>query len=280
MLPTWLFEADVFGETADALKAEVRRQGMACYVTRQDLLTKGAGDTFHGRRIGEDDCVIASGCFPFVNYIKTHRSWIPGVWCTPEILACSTYYPHFAPYVLNDPHWITTGVEATGAADRIFEELSHDGKVFVRPDGCQKIFTGRVVDRDEFPTALARARYDPETKVVIAPPRRIGREWRLVIAEDKVIAGSQYFAEGELELAPHCPDEVLGFASRMLRETHWRPDPIFMLDVCESEGKLHLLEINGFSCSALYPCDHAAVVTAAAQLAERAWRNRDRGTLE
>ena len=38
MRPTWLFEVDVFGETAEPLKAEIRRQGMACHVTREDLL--------------------------------------------------------------------------------------------------------------------------------------------------------------------------------------------------------------------------------------------------
>jgi hypothetical protein len=47
-----------------------------------------------------------------------------------------------------------------------------------------------------------------------------------------------------------------------------------MLDVCESEGGLYLLELNGFSSSAVYPCDHAAVVSAASDLAARRWRRR------
>jgi hypothetical protein len=40
MRPTWLFEADVFGLTAEPLKAEIRRQEMWCHVTRQSLLAR------------------------------------------------------------------------------------------------------------------------------------------------------------------------------------------------------------------------------------------------
>jgi hypothetical protein len=44
----------------------------------------------------------------------------------------------------------------------------------------------------------------------------------------------------------------------MLAEVRWRPDPIFMLDVCDADGHLWLVEINGFSFSWLYQCDVAA----------------------
>jgi hypothetical protein len=78
MSPTWLFEADVFGQTADPLKAEIRRQGMWCHVTRQDLLARGHGDAFGGHRIAPDDCVIACGCFPFIRFVLDNRRWAPG----------------------------------------------------------------------------------------------------------------------------------------------------------------------------------------------------------
>ena len=40
------------------------------------------------------------------------------------------------------------------------------------------------------------------------------------------------------------------------------PDPVFVLDVCESDTGLHLLEINPFSGADLYGCDRAALVQA------------------
>src|SRR5262249_32527727 len=64
--PAWLFEADVFGATADPIKAEIRRRGMGCEITRQDLLARGLAAQHLG------DCVIACGSFPFVRHVQTH----------------------------------------------------------------------------------------------------------------------------------------------------------------------------------------------------------------
>ncbi len=48
----------------------------------------------------------------------------------------------------------------------------------------------------------------------------------------------------------------------------------------ESNGKLHLLELNSFSCSGLYVCDWAAVIHAASAAAENEWnaQNATRNT--
>ena len=53
-----------------------------------------------------------------------------------------------------------------------------------------------------------------------------------------------------------CPAEVRAFATKMLAEVRWRPDPIFMMDVCQAEGRLRLIELNGFSIS----CCMAAIL--------------------
>ena len=131
-----------------------------------------------------------------------------------------------------------------------------------------QLFVGRRVSRDAFADILSPTRYDPATAVVIAPPKPIGREWRLVVAEDRVIAGSQYAVNGRRAITPDLPAEVRSFAESMLSEVRWRPDPIFMLDLCESAGRLWLVELNSFSASWLYACDLAAVVSTAAELAE------------
>jgi hypothetical protein len=272
MRPTWLFEADVFGLTAEPLKAEVRRQGMWVHVTRQSLLAHG-DDSYRGHRIGPNDCVVACGCFPFVRFVLANRRWAPGGWCAPDNLACAAYYPHFQQYLLNRRHVITTGVAAVRNRNEIFASVGHSGRVFVRPDGCQKTFTGRVVDADEFEAALAPARYDPETRVVVAEPRSIAREWRLIVAEGAVIAAGQYLVDGEIVTAPSCPPKVLTFATDVLSAVSWYPDELFMMDVCESDGELRLIELNPFSSSAIYPCDYRAVVSVVSRLATRRWES-------
>jgi hypothetical protein len=254
MKPTWLIEADVFGAEAEPLKAEIRRQGMACHVVRHDSLFGGRPETVRGRIPSDDECVIFYGS------------------CSADDLACSTYYGYFGRYLLNRRYVMLPGVEAIRLRDWLFEVLARDDKVFVRPSGMQKLFTGRCIDRDEFAIALAPARYDPATLVVVAEPREIAREWRLVIAEGRVIAASQYARGGAREFVPDCPAAVRTFADEILGGVSWRPDAMFMMDVGESEGRLSLVELNSFSCSGLYRCDLAAVVETASRLAASAWQ--------
>ena len=73
------------------------------------------------------------------------------------------------------------GVEAIRQSDWLFSVFGGGEEVFARPGGCHKLFVGRCVHRESFASALSPSRYDPATQVVIAAPRKIGREWRLVV---------------------------------------------------------------------------------------------------
>jgi hypothetical protein len=274
MRPSWLIEADVYGAAAEPLFAEVRRQGMACRALSHRELIRGVVPEVGGGPLPGDACVVSYGTFPFVRHVQLHRDWVPGAWCDPEALDCAAYYAHFGKYLLGGRYAMMPGVEAVRQRAWIYGSLARGGRVFVRPAGCHKLFVGRCVAADSFADALAPARYDPETLVVVAEPRAIAREWRLVVAGSEVIAASQYARDGAPAPAPGCPDGVRAFVVAMLADVRWRPDPIFMVDVGEADGGLALVELNGFSCSWLYRCDFAAVVARASDLASRAWEGR------
>ncbi|MBA4189317.1 MAG: hypothetical protein C0467_15075 [Planctomycetaceae bacterium] len=72
-------------------------------------------------------------------------------------------------------------------------------------------------------------------------------------------------------MAAGCPGEVVEFANAMLAEVQWRPDELFMLDVCETGHGLRLVELNSFSCSWLYASNFTTVVEVASRLASNAW---------
>ncbi|MCI0458765.1 MAG: ATP-grasp domain-containing protein [Gemmataceae bacterium] len=271
MRPTWLIEAGVYGAEADPLIAEIRRQGMAVEVVPHQTLVKGPLPVVGGRALAPGDRVIGYGTFPFARQIQLHHRWLPGAWCDPANLDCATYFAHFGRFLLNQHYALLPGVEAIRQQDWLFEVFGRDDEVFARPAGCHKLFTGRRITRDAFASALSPTRYDPGTLVLVAEPRPVEREWRLVVAGNEVIAASQYATAGERDLAPGCPGEVGRFVETMLAEVRWRPDPIFMVDVCASEGRLWLVELNGFSCSWLYRCDLSAVVTRASELAGAVW---------
>ena len=274
MRPIWLIEAGVYDGEIVPLLAEIRRQGMAVGVVPYKSLTKGAVPEVDGQPIAPDACVIAYGTFPFARQVQLHHPWAPGAWCNAENLDCGTYFAYFGRYLLNQHYMIMPGVEAIRQRDWLFEILGEDDEVFARPTSCHKLFVGRRVSREAFGSILSPTRYDPATAVVIAPPREIGREWRLIVIDDRVVSGSQYAVNGERAISSNLPAEVVEFAERMLSEVRWRPDPIFMLDVCDAEGRLWLVELNSFSGSWLYQCDLAKVVAGAAELASVMWARR------
>jgi hypothetical protein len=262
--PVWLIESGVYGAEIEPLAAEVRLQGMECrFVTYREVV-KGPAPLPPG------GCAIVNGTYPTVRHAMLRSGWHPGGWCSPESLDCAAYYPHFADFLLNGRHEILTGVAGIREKERLFREFAHDGRVFARPTSVHKLFVGRLIAEEDFETALAPTRYDSDSRIVIAEPRELGREWRLVVASNEVIAGSQYAERGVKSVAPGCPDEVLAFARGMLAAVAWWPDELFMLDVCESPEGLRLVELNSFSCSWLYACDFAAVVKAASRAAARA----------
>ncbi len=275
MRPVWLIESGVYGEEITPLLNEIRHQGMLAIVTSQGLLKKVANPVLHGQGILEPDaCVIGYGTFPFAQQILLHHPWIPGAWCSADNLDCSRYFAHFGPYLLNEHYAIMPGIEAIRQSDWLFEVFGHTNLVFARPSSCHKIFVGRCIDRESFASALAPTRYDPASLVVIARPKSIEREWRAVVIGDRFISGSQYAMNGQRAIVAECPAEVLSFAESILAEVPWRPDSAFMMDVCESGGRLYLVELNSFSGSWLYACNLKEVVAAASEHAFDVWKRR------
>jgi hypothetical protein len=267
--PIWILEVGVFGQNSERLRTAVERQGLECYVVGQHTLTNNLELLRADGPLTEEDCVVCYSSFPMAHFIQEQRAWTPGSWCAFDNLACSTYYAYWGRYLLNARYTMLPGVEAIRQQDFLYEVFGQSGEVSVRPNTVEKLFVGRCVGQEEFASAIAPARYRPAEMVVVAAKQPILREWRLVVAESRIVAAGQYYANGELSVVPVCPDEVGAFAAEMLREVGWRPDPIFMLDICESQGRLWLLELNSFGCSGLYGCDLDAVVEAASDLARK-----------
>lgn len=277
MRPAWLIEAGIYGDEATPLLHEIRQQGMIADIVPHQSLRKGSTPVVEGQPLTPERCVIGYGTFPFAQQILLYHRWVPGAWCSLANLDCAAYFAHFGGYLLNQRYAIMPGVEAIRQRDWLFSVFGRNDRVFARPTSCHKLFTGRCVDRASFAAALAPTRYDPTTLVVIAAPQPIAREWRLIVIEDRVISGSQYALDGKRAIVADCPSEVREFSESMLAEVRWRPDRAFMLDVCESAGRLWLVELNSFSGSWLYRCDLAAVVAAASDLAEQIWRSSHAG---
>lgn len=271
MRPTWLIEANVEGLPSEALQAEVRRQGLKCHVVKYLPSLSAPKDIAGAESLAMDACVVFRGTLLLVRHIQATRRWKPGGWCSFSNLACSSYYAHFGPYLLNREYALLPVAEALRLADRLFGRYASEGSLFVRPDSVDKSFPGAVVDRSGFTRTISATAFDPTTLILVARPKKILREWRLIVASSEIIAGSQYRTDKEVAVVAGYPDEVLAFARTALEQVEWRPDPMFIMDVCDSEDGLRLIELNSFGCSGHYLADLPAVVQRASELAALGW---------
>jgi hypothetical protein len=271
MRPTWLIEANVDGLPTEALQFEIRRQGMKCYVIKYLPNLPAPKDIAGSEHVPFDACVVFRGSLPLMRHIQASRRWRPGGWCSFANLACSTYYSYFGPFLLNREYTMLPVAEAARLTDSLFARHGNGEVVFVRPDSVDKSFTGTVADKFSFLQTIAGAAFDPTTLILVARPKRLSYEWRLVVAGDNAIAGSQYRTGKVAEVVAGCPDEVKAFAATVLEQVEWRPAPLFIMDICDSEEGLRLLELNSFGCSGHYLADLEVVVEKASEAARLSW---------
>jgi hypothetical protein len=98
----------------------------------------------------------------------------------------------------------------------------------------------------------------------------IHAEWRFVVVDQQIVAGSQYKERGVLTIRAECDAEA-GRLATTIAGGSFQPDPVWVIDVCRTaDGAYRVLEIGAFSFASLYACDKDAVVDGVSQAAIRA----------
>ena len=94
---------------------------------------------------------------------------------------------------------------------------------------------------------------------MVAPEKKITKEFRFVVSGGKILTGCQYIENDELECSEKVDDAAYGLAKEIAGV--WQPDELYTLDICKYETDFGaddyaLLELNSFSSSAFYLCDY------------------------
>lgn len=141
--------------------------------------------------------------------------------------------------------------------------------MFIKPDTNDKSFIGGVVKKELFDVwAKSSNRYglvDQTQLCVVSTPVEIYQEWRLFVANKKVVAGSLYSHKGMLCQEPYYPDEVKTFAEKMAQI--WEPHPIYVMDIAETQEGLKLCEIGSANCAGFYKAEIKPIIEAMAKIA-------------
>lgn len=263
---TWIIEPDIFNDNDARLVEAARSQGHEVIRWNDEWLMT------HKFPKPSNSFIVFHGSLGNASQIRKLTTWKPGAFCSTEKFYCSAWYAECQTWLLHKKWTRTTVSEFVRDPDTIFSELAAADSVFVRPDSPLKPFSGRVLARNNISMkALDYGFYydDENLPIVVTPLRVIDNEWRFVIVSQQVVAASAYIADGRDESQSVVPNTVWDYAQAIaLRMSP--PDDVYILDVCESGGSLHLLELNPFSGADLYACDRNAIVKAVLHLAHQA----------
>jgi hypothetical protein len=253
----WLIESEVFNDEDDLLIDALKEMSVDHVVTK-------VGKTYEEyiNEMKSHEFMVFHGSLQFCKLIKMKTNWI-GAFCNLPQFECLYYYPRFGKHLLNSNYVMLPFGELKRRKDWLLEKVGTNNKAFIRPSSGYKTFTGKVVsghnwDRD---VDMFGFRINPEELVVVAKPKEILKEWRVVVVDHKVIAATQY-KEGEETVRNGTVDQsILDYAQEIVNDVDYEPDPAWTLDICETHDKLAVLEVGSFSCAGLYACDPKPIVT-------------------
>lgn len=160
--------------------------------------------------------------------------------------------------------------------DAIFMDLnnhvnaSFESDMFIKPSDDLKSFIGGILPsgisiRDFVLTKSSFMAGWNKGTVLIAPPREIHSEYRFFVVNGEPVTGSNYFKEGEINIALPIPDEV-SIASKNLA-SQFQPDIAFTMDLAlMKDGSISIVEYNCINTSGHYGCDLPLFLTTIKEL--------------
>ena len=253
----WVLESNIFPDNHQQLAAAVEDAGHRLSWWDDAWL-------LDGMPAFADDVLLFHGSLGNAHHVAHQLSWQPGAYCHTQAFHCSAWYPNIAQHLVNQQWRSSTVKQLVDDSHAVLQGWPEGAPFFVRPDSPLKPFAGRVMQAKSLSlAALDHGFYydDEHLPIIVAPVRDLGAEWRFVVVDGQLVAGSAYQAEGRAAKVEPIPDEVTRYAAEVLAALP-APEPVFMLDVCECDGDLKLLELNPFSGADLYACDRRAVVDA------------------
>lgn len=152
--------------------------------------------------------------------------------------------------------------------------------LFVRPDSGFKTFSGQPVKYSEWEDHLtgidATSAVMDDTLCVVASLKPVEAEFRFIVANRQVVAGSEYRYDGRLDVRRDYPETCYSLAWKVAKSPH-QPDLCYTVDVALVDEQPRLVELNSFCCAGLYACDMDPLVAGvqAATVWEIADRNGD-----
>jgi hypothetical protein len=192
---------------------------------------------------------LAIGNFDFVEKSKNIGA---NVFENSEWFKYSYYARFFGDELLNRDYCILPAVELKRLKYEILGRYSEDCKIFVRPDAGNKVFTGTILDIEEFDSFSEE--YNENLVVISKPNFDITGEWRFAAScEGEILGVSLYRYSNNLVSAASCPPKMMDYVTSLLKDFKEYPNKILTIDIASINDKRYkVIECNAFSTSGLY----------------------------
>lgn len=220
------------------------------------------------------DCVVIYGSHQFNRAVGLGR-FRPGSLGLTERTNVAAYLSNLPlEWFLNADGVFTTWEQFKQRKDFWYDLVQGD-RIFVRPNSGFKTFTGLVIPKHDWEHELNAmdqlTSVMPETLIVVAKPKELLGEFRFVVADGKVLTGSEYRWDNKLDIRIDYPIECYELA-KQVAEHDWQPDFAYTCDVALTPNGAKVVELNSFCCAGLYACDLEKVVSGISAVALKEWR--------
>jgi hypothetical protein len=271
----WILQENTFGrENVEQLKAEITKQGHDCEIIKYNLFAENLTDLY--------DETIPTLFYGSVNLIKQVQRIVSysGTYSKFLNYNCISYYPYLGKYLLNEDYRLFPIGDAVRMESRVYDFWMGSGlhsrevesQIFFRPDRGDKPYTGQVVNytnlKEKINSIINNYSIEPHELILFSSCKRIDKEIRYVVANDKVISGSIYSKKGE-HYEEYCDD--FEFPQMVVDSVKFAPDKVYILDVAYNRGEPKVLELNSFSCADLYDNDFETVIREVSAIAIKEW---------
>jgi hypothetical protein len=250
-MPTLLIEEHVYDHR------EVNRMGYAAQELGMDVQIINAKTK---------DLPKPATFFGSLNFIKQlqTRPDCPTLWCDWHKLSCQGYYPYWGKDLVQQRYAFYPFAEVVRLKDELYEMFGVNNRMFIRPDSNDKTFTGAVIEKDYYKVWEKNARtYNTkdDTLCVVSRPEVIKKEFRMIVANGKVITGSLY-SEGGLLTENGFPKA----AADLIEASKWHPHPLYVADVALTDDGFKLMEIGPINGAGIYKCDVVPILKAVLEI--------------
>lgn len=251
----WVIETNILvGSSYENLPQVVKDAGYEVFETKFEPFTRKIETIPYSN----DECVVVYGSFNYVNLLsRSGYRFIPGAYGITSDTNCSYYIPLLSQeFILNNDYIMMSWGEFVRRKD--FLVKLYGEKLFVRPNSGFKTFSGFAFDTNEWDyeinTRQALTSVMHDTLVLISSCKEIYSEYRFVIADRKIVTGSQYHQNGKLYESEIVDDDCKNFVLKVA-ENNWQLDTCYTCDVGLTSNGPKLIELNSFGCAGLYKCD-------------------------